>query len=217
MPLRPNTKTYGELAVDVKRLFGDESGVQLEAGDILRWANQAQGEIVSRNSALKARAVTTTTAGVDIYDFPSVNIYEIASLQLDGQLLPNIPYPDAERRIMADDPNKTETGRPAFWYTWGDQFWLWPVPNESLSLTILYTKLPDPLTGASDQLLELSDEWFPTIVAYVLSKAYEMDEDWTAAQAKATEFENALANQGEKDRDAQDMTYPVIQEVDIYG
>jgi len=214
MPLRPNTMTYAELAIEVKRLFGDESGVQLEPGDILRWANQGQRDIVSKNKALKGRSTTPTVAGTDLYDFPAQDIYEIASLQLDGQLLPNIEYPEAERRIMAADPDRTETGRPLYWYNWGDEFWLWPKPDAVYTITLIYTKVPDKLTGDDAQLLALGDEYFPVLVDYVLMKAYEMDEDWPAAQAKTTSYENAINQQGEKERDAADMTYPVIAEVD---
>lgn len=217
MPLRPNTYTYGVLAVEVKRIFGDESGVQLEPGDILRWANQGQQEIVTRNGVLKATADTTTTVAQDTYTFPDQNIYEIAALELDGQLLPNVPFPEAQRRIMSADPNKEESGRPAFWYTWGNEFMLWPVPDEEYPLRLRYTRTPDELTGDDGQVLDLSNEYFPVLVDYVLGKCYEMDEDWQAAQAKQNAFENAIAQQGEKERDAQDMTYPVIAEVDPYG
>lgn len=214
MPLRPNTMTYAELSIEVKRLFGDESGVQLEPGDILRWANQGQREIVGRNKVLQASATTATVATQDGYDFPDQDIYEIASLQLDGQLLPNMPYPEAERRIMAADPLKEETGRPQFWYVWANQFSLWPVPDAVYPLVLRYIRVPEKLTGDDAQVLELSDEYFPVLVDYILAKAYEMDEDWQAAQAKTTSFENAINTQGEKERDAQDMTYPVIAEVD---
>lgn len=214
MPLRPNTMTYGELAIEVKRLFGDESGVQLEPGDILRWANQGQREIVVRNKVLKARSTAATVVGTDLYTFPDDDIYEISSLQLDGQLLPNIEYPEAERRIMAADPDRTETGRPMYWYTWGNEFWLWPKPDVVGTITLLYTKVPPKLTGTDSEILALGDEYFPVLVDYVLAKAYEMDEDWTAAQNKATAFDNAINQQGEKERDAQDSTYPVIAEVD---
>lgn len=214
MPLRPNTMTYGELALEVKRLFGDESGVQLEPNDILRWANQGQRDINGRNKVLKTRSSAVTVAGTDLYTFPDDDIYEISSLQLDGQPLPNVEYPEAERRILSYDPNRTETGTPQYWYTWGNEFWLWPKPNAVNNITLLYTKVPPKLTGTDSEILALGDEYFPVLVDYVLSKAYEMDEDWTAAQNKGTAYENAINQQGEKERDAQDMTYPVIAEVD---
>jgi hypothetical protein len=214
MPLRPNTMTYGELSIEVKRLFGDESGVQLEAGDILRWANQGLREIVVRNKVLKASATSVTAVGTDLYTFPDQDIYEIASIQLDGQSLQALDYSDAERRIMTSDPQKTERGRPQFWYTWGNEFWLWPVPDQAYPMALRYTKVPTKLTGTDSEVLEISDEYFPVLVDYILGKAYEMDEDWTAAQNKATAFDNAINQQGEKERDAQDSTYPVIAEVD---
>ena len=214
MPLRPNTKTYAELSIAVKRLFGDESGVQLEPGDILRWANEGQIDITVQNGPLKASSTTSTVADTDTYTFPGVDIYEIASLQLAGQPLPNVEYPEAERLIMNADPNKQERGRPQYWYTWGNEFYLWPVPDQAYPLVLRYTRMPTKLTGTDSQILDLGDEYFPVLVSYMLWKCYEMDEDWTAAQAKQTEYENAINQQGEKERDAADMTYPVIAEVD---
>lgn len=63
MTLRPNTKTFQNLLTEVKRLFGDESGVQLEDADIQRWANEAQMEIVNTNGAIKAKSSMPSVAG----------------------------------------------------------------------------------------------------------------------------------------------------------
>jgi len=214
MGLRPNTYTYGQLSVEVKRLFGDESGVQLEPGDILRWANQGQQEIVTRNKVLKARADTPTVAAQDLYTFPDQDIYEVSSILLNGSPLPNIPYAEAERQILAYDPAKTEAGQPQFWYTWGNEFWLWPVPDKVYTMRMLYSKSPPMLTGSDAEVLSVPNEYFSVLVDFILAKAYEMDEDWTASNAKSTAFENGIAVQGEKERDSADLAYPVIAEVD---
>lgn len=216
MPLRPNTYTYAQLAIEVKRLFGDESGVQLEPGDILRWANLGQQEIVTRNKVLKGRADTPTVAATDTYTFPAQDIFEVTSILLDGAPLPNMDYAEAERQILAYDPLKTQTGQPQFWYTWGNEFYLWPVPDKAYTMRMLYAKTPPMLTGSDAELLSISNEYFPVLVDYILARAYEMDEDWAAANAKQQSFENSIAQQGEKERDAEDLTYPVIAEVDYY-
>ena len=57
------TKTWGDVVANVRRSFGDESGVQLEEGDLLRWINQGQYEIARQNKILKAKGVSTTMPG----------------------------------------------------------------------------------------------------------------------------------------------------------
>lgn len=214
MGLRPSTMTYGELAVAIKRAFGDESGVQLEDGDILRWANEGQQAIVTRNRVLKRRVATTATKGVDEYTFPNEPIHQIASIELAGAILANMPFEDAERRIMTADPNKTEVGRPIFWYEWGGTFNVWPKPDVDYPLVLRYTAAPTKLTGNQAQVLQISDKIYPALVEYVLWRAYEMDEDWQAAQQKQASYEAMIAQQGQEERTAQDLTYQVIQEVD---
>jgi hypothetical protein len=213
MALRPSTYTYAELAVSVKRSFGDESGVQLEDGDILRWANEGQQAIVTRNRVLKRKSTTTVVAGTSDYTFPSEKIFQVASIELNGSLLPNMTFEDAERRIMADDPSKTEVGRPLFWYEWGGEFSLWPKPDIGYTMVLRYTAYPDKLTGTGTQLLAVSDKYYTPLIDFILLKAYEMDEDWQAAQAKQASFEAALQQQGQEERTSQDMTYGVIAEV----
>jgi len=213
MPLRPTTYTYGDLAVSVKRAFGDESGVQLEDGDITRWANEGQQEIVSRNRVLRRTVSAPVPAGQSDYTFPDEQIHQIASLELNGQLLPNMTFEDAERRIMADDPEKAEVGRPLFWYEWGGDFSLWPKPDVDYTLVLRYTAYPAKLTGDNAQLLEVSDKYYSTLVNYVLQRAYEMDEDWQAAQQKQAEVDKSLAYQGQEERTSQDLTYGVIAEI----
>lgn len=211
--LKPTTMTYGELAVAVKRAFGDESGVQLEDGDILRWANDAQREIVNRNGVLRRKSSTATVIGQADYTFATLEIHRIVSLELAGQLLPNVPFEDAERRIMDADPDRVEEGDPLFWYEWAGEFSFWPKPNAVKTVVLRYIGAPTKLTGTQEQVLSLPDEYFPTIVDYILTRAYEMDEDWTAVQQKQTAFDNSLALQNGKERVAQDATYGVIAEV----
>jgi hypothetical protein len=169
--------------------------------------------IVTRNRVLKRKMVTTALAATADYTFPTEQIHQVASLELDGQLLPNMTFEDAERRIMAADPDKTETGRPLFWYEWGGEFALWPKPDVDYPMVLRYTAYPPKLTGEATQLLAVSDKYYTPLIDFILLKAYEMDEDWQAAQAKQASFEAALQQQGQEERTSQDMTYGVIAEV----
>lgn len=213
MTLRPSTHTFGELALAVKRTFGDESGVQLTDTDIARWANDAQMEIVNNNKALKAKSTISTVPDTSTYNFPTVKIQQIESLHYDNAPVPNVPFAQAETQIIQADPENLSSGSPQFWYEWAGQITLWPKPDAVKNLTLYYTAYPETLEGLSNELLSVPDKFYNAVVDYCLSKAYEMDEDVNLTQAADARFRAALENQMEDERQTANMVYPVIQEV----
>ena len=214
MSLRPSTRTFGALALDIKRIFGDESGVQLDDSDIQRWANSAQMEIVTSNKAIKARSTSLSSVGQATYTFPDVQIQQVASLHYDNMRLENVPFAEAERYVMSYDPEQNETGTPRIWYEWDGEFTVWPKPDDVKTFTLYFTAYPDELTGDTAQALSVPDKFYNAVVDYILSKAYEMDEDMQASGMAEQRFRAALEGQMEDERQAQHMTYPVILEVD---
>lgn len=212
MPLRPTTKTLQDLLTDIKRTFGDEAGVQLTNDDIARWANTGAQEIVTANKALKAKAVVPTVIGQTVYAFPE-NIQQIESLHYDNMFLENVPFATAEQAILSNDPLGVETGEPRFWYEWAGELTLWPKPDAVKNLTLYYTAYPTKLTGVTTQPLSVPDKFYAALCDFVLSKAYEMDEDFPNAQAAEQRFRLALDAQAEDERSSANMTYPVIQDV----
>lgn len=214
MSLRPSTRTFGALALDIKRIFGDESGVQLDDSDIQRWANSAQMEIVTSNKAIKARSTSLSAVGQATYTFPDVQIQQVASLHYDNMRLENVPFAEAERYVMSYDPEQIETGTPRIWYEWDGEFTVWPKPDDVKTFTLYFTAYPDELTGDTAQALSVPDKFYNAVVDYILSKAYEMDEDMQASGMAEQRFRAALEGQMEDERQAQHMTYPVILEVD---
>lgn len=213
MPLRPSTKTLAVLTQDIRRIFGDESGVQLDVADILRWANSGQMEIVTNNKALKAKATLPSVVGQATYEFPAVKIQQIEALHFDNVRLENVPFAEAERYIISNDPEGLEQGTPSFWYEWDGVLTVWPKPDAVKDLTLYYTAYPEELTGDTGQYLGVPDKFYNALVDFILAKCYEMDEDMNASQLAESRFRAALENQMEDERQAQHMTYPVIQEV----
>lgn len=213
MALTNPTKTFAELAANVKRLFGDESGVQLADSDIVRWANEAQMEIANSNKAIKVKSNTVSVVDQSTYSFPSMRILQIESLHYNGRMIPNMPFASAETKIFEHDPDQEQRGTPELWYEWGGEFTLWPKPDAAGTLTLYYTAAPEPLTGAPGELLGLPDKFYNAIVQYVLSQAYTMDEDYQASQLAEGRFKTAIDPMAEEDRQAANMTYPIIQEV----
>lgn len=213
MSLRPSTKTFGQLVLDIKRIFGDEAGVQLDNADIQRWANAAQQEIVTNNKAIKAKATLPTVIGTATYIFPAVKIQQIEALHYDNVRLENLPFSEAERVIISQDPDQTESGTPAFWYEWDGELSLWPKPDAVKNLTLYFTAYATELTGDTSQLLDVADKFYNAVVDFVLMKCYEMDEDMQASQMAEQRFRAALENQMEDERQAQHMTYPTVIDV----
>lgn len=213
MSLRPSTRTFGVLLQDVKRLFGDEAGVQVENADVQRWANSAMTEIVTNNKAIKAKSTLPTVIGTSAYTFPAVKIQQIEALHYENVRLENLQFAEAERYIISNDPQQTESGTPLFWYEWDGELSVWPKPDAVGTLTLYYTAYATELTGDTSQFLDVPDRFYNAVVDYVMSKVYEMDEDLQGSQMAEQRFRAALENQMEDERQAQHMQYPVIMDV----
>lgn len=219
MSYGPPTKTVQDVLQYVKRVFGDEAGVQLSNQDIVRWLNEAQRDLAIENAALQSVATTPLIVDQATYSLSGITprINDVASLLIDGRRIGNIPVSQAEESISLTDPEGYEVGAPQFWYEWADQIIFWPKPSQPGTITIRYTAEPADLsTGNPAAFLSLDDEYFPDIINYVLKQAYEMDENPEMMQAKATEYTQRVAERGEKGTNAQNMTYDTITVFDLY-
>lgn len=208
------TRTVAEVMTAVKRQFGDESGVQLEDTDIIRWVNDAQEVIVAKTKVLKAKSSVTATPGTGSYTFPSDNIHQVESIHYNGYRVPNMSFPEAEEYIFSADPQKTAEGSPVLWYEWAGTFTFWPIPDDEKTIDLYFTKRPARVTSSSDTL-SVPDKFYQDVVRYVLQNAYEMDEDLANAQAKSQQFDQSLGEISEEDRVSQNMTYTTITVYDI--
>lgn len=213
MSIGPSTKTFADLKREVQRAFGDESGVQLETQDIVDFANNGLNAINDENGILKSRSTTSAIDGQREYTFPSLSIARVDSIQYSGRYLPNLAFQEAQDRITEADPTGQQTGTPLYWFSYGETFWLWPTPNDGGTIELFYVRTPEALNGALDQLLGIPDKWFNALRDYVLQRAYEMDQDWQAAQAKGEQFQAALSSFSQEENQAQWSTFPVVREV----
>src|SRR6478609_3167002 len=115
------TKTVSDVLSDVKRTFGDEASVQVTDADVIRWVNQAQVEIVSKNQILTSVATTASVANQYVYDLSALNIQSISSIHYNGVKLDYMSFQEAEEYILRNDPLHNITGVPQFWYQWADE------------------------------------------------------------------------------------------------
>ena len=209
MSYSTTTKTVGDVYNYVKRVFGDESGVQITNDDIVRWINEAQVDISKQNQVLQTTATMNVTGGTATYSLTSVTprIDSIASILLDGRRVGNIPISQAEESISLADPESLETGAPQFWYEWGGDITFWPKPNKNYTMLIRYTAQPADVNTTTTTVLSVPDECFTDVCNYVLMRAYEMDENAEMMALKQAEYSTSVAERGETERQSATMTY----------
>lgn len=218
MSYSPPTKTVGDVYNQVKRAFGDESGVQLTNDDIARWINEAQSDIAEQNQVLQATATLTTVPNQATYSLSAVTprIDSIASILLNGRRIGNIPISQAEESISLADPEGLEVGAPQFWYEWAGDITFWPKPGQAYSMLIRYTAEPTDVTTSTGDLLSVPDECFTDVCNYVLMRAYEMDENPEMMAVKQAEYSTSVAERGESERQAATMTYGTATVYELY-
>lgn len=187
MPLGTPYHTLSDIIINTKRQFGDESGVQITDADITRWANAAQMEIVSKNPMIQAKAVQVAVPSQQTYSVPP-NLIQIESVMYDGNILEPRNFEGVRTELGNEN---TGTGVPCLWYTWANELYLWPVPNSALAIQVNYSATPTVMVSAND-LISVPDRYFDRICEYVNSKAYELDEDWTANANQRQNFEDKL-------------------------
>lgn len=210
--------TYHVLDVltHVKRQFGDESGAQITDADILRWLNQAQLETDSLAKVIQAVSTSDLVAGTYVYPLPVEGALEITSLRVKGTPIENLSFQTAETQLQVADPLRVSTGTPQWWYRWAGQIYFWPTPDATVvgGIQVFFIKAPPVLTTGTD-LLGLPDKYFEALVSFVMSKAYELDEDYTASQQARQMFSDRLGTSFEEDTIGSALFYPKITVVDM--
>lgn len=212
MSLRESSFRVSDIAQSAKRQFGDESGVQMTDTDIVRWVNEAQQEIGTMLKPIKARSTTNAVIGQSDYTLPTESAVQIESIHVNDRKIEGINFSQAEEDIYSNGV-KAQAGLPVKWWEWGGVITLWPVPNETCSLSFYYTKQPAKVTGLQD-LLTVPDKHYDSIMYYVMAKAYELDEEFEAAREQRQLFQNRITEQTDDERITQQMTYPVITIID---
>lgn len=210
MPAELITKSVQDVIKEVKRTFGDEAAVQITDSDIVRWVNMAQGEIVMRNAELGAAVVFVNSVANQI-DYPVLanvpNLLTIQSIHFKGRPLKNLTFQEAESYLMKG--GDVVSGTPEIWYERGGVVSFHPPASDSEDqvVKIYFNKSPDTVTAQS--LLGLSDNYYNSIVSFVLKRAYLLDENANLAQLVNADFDTAVTRLQERSQ-SQTNAYPFI-------
>lgn len=194
-----------EISDRVKRQFGDTAGIQITDADVIRWINDAQREIAKSDGLLQTFATTDSVAGQQEYVRPP-DILTLRSVHYDGRKLQALSPQEAEDFISSND---TSTGVPDRFWIWATKIFLYPIPAAAGigSIRIFYTRQPRLIDDLTDTP-EINLEHHGRIVEYCLQQAYEMDENWQAAQLKGKQFKDGLETK--KVEDGPNDYYPII-------
>lgn len=201
------TKTGQAVKDRLVRQFGDEAAVQLTDADVIRYVNDGQREIAVRNRLLKGVLQTNLVAGQR--DYPASNlVLKVVSMLVNGSPVEYRSFEEAEEYLLSTDPKHANTGQPIIWYEWGGTYTFWPVPDTNVTngIEIRYIGAPTEITALSDSL-SIPDAMFNILVQYCTAQAYEMDEDWSAAQIKNSQFETSLLTAHNDQEQTSQKTY----------
>ncbi len=199
-----------EIATRVKRQFGDEASIQITNDDVIRWVNDGQRELAIQNDLLQTAATAAIVAGQDQYFLPP-DILTLRSVRVAGRRIEPISFEQAA-------PNFTGEARgvPCQFSNWANRIDLYPTPNysDANDLQLYYTRIPVAVVSLAD-VPEIPVQYHGRLVDYCLQQAYELDENWAAAQVKGEQFQRGA--QELKGRDTVQEYYPSIVSVEDFS
>jgi hypothetical protein len=196
MPRETYTRTANEVAEDVKRIFGDESLVELKNNDLIRWISAAEREVASSHEVIKGSVSHDVAAGVNAFtNLPSI-IHQIQAIHYDGTPLKPVSFQSAQETIVSNDPDIAAEGEPKIWYEWDGDIFVYPTPDKDLvdGLKLFYIGFPEPIVLLTDSL-HVPDRFYNQIVDYVLGQAYRLDENWQASSYQDQRFRDSMNRQ----------------------
>lgn len=206
-----SSHTVNDVLTAVKRQFGDEAAIQVTDADIIRWINSAQDEIFRLNEPVKSSTTTALVAGQGAYTFPpGIRILRVQSVYTNGIPIPQRGVQEAEDFILDVDPTQSSTGDPQFWWEWAGSINLYPKPAtaSATGLRLNYIAYPARVTTGADTL-GVPDVYYNRVLEYCMQQAYELDENFQAADVKAAQFNQNLLSSIGKDQVSPNV-YPTI-------
>lgn len=197
-----------DVLLRVQRQFGDEASVQVSDEDVMRWINDAQKEICVQNDLMQTTGTAVSIIGTNEYTFPT-DMLGLNKLFYNNKKLKYLSREEYDEFVNPQDPNEVATGDPIVYTRWGLKYLVYPRPSAVGTFKLFYTMRPPDVIAVGNGL-SLPLEYHMRVVEYCLRQAYEMDEDWDAAAAKATQFDSGLSILKESANSLDREFYPTI-------
>ena len=201
-----------DIVTRVQRIFGDQSGVQIDQNDIIRWLNDGQEEIVIANDGLmETTATADIVQGQDLYSYPA-DCSVLRSVRYTGYAVKYMPLTEFDLYLDGFSANPTPYGQgiPSIYTVWQNQIRLFPQPNTSVAagLTVLYIQHCAQIVTTADPL-SVPVQYHKALVDYCLEQAYELDEDLQKQTAKKQEFDAKMMKLNDRNKKTTEY-YPSI-------
>jgi hypothetical protein len=212
--------TVQDIIDRVRRSFGDESAVQIEQNDIIHWINDACREVVMQHeNLLQTSGNIDSVAGQEFYT-PPANCFTVNVVQFRQSNDPNASYytlrymSSAQLAQLADGwrGNDYGSGVPQIFTRADDgSFGIFPAPDVARTgaIKIIYARYAADVTGVNDPI-DLPAYYHSYVDNFCMMKAYEMDEDWEAADRKAQLIQSTINFNNNRESWFGRETYPTI-------
>lgn len=183
----------------VRRLFGDESAVQVTNDDIIRWINDSQIEIVKTNdTALQTSSFISLVADQSTYTLPTDLLilrslrYKYADM-LSYSALKYKNMQQFDESVDGWDGTRYNSANPILFTMYEGNVVLFPTPDQSSTngLKLLYNKKPADVVDTTDAL-PLPLIYHNTILKYCMWQASLLDEVNEAAVMYQSNFQQDL-------------------------
>lgn len=222
--------TVGDVIERVQRQFGDESGVQVTNADVIRWIDDAYREVALQNEDIHYRNIYPTYTRNDArISLDGNSAYQIYALYYRQDGASNFyeklkylnpvemdEYLPGWQTINEGTPfnRNLPVGTPQFYTrSFSGSLIVYPAPefetDPQAFMATIYAASFSP-SGSLNEDLDLPEHLHNLVVEFCLMKAYEMDEDWQAAQVKAEYVQSTLDFNAGRDAWVERDTYPTI-------
>lgn len=155
--------TFLEMINNVFRLMRDNNQNKFDLDAVKQWINLGEIEYCNKTSfSVEKDETIITTSGTQEYTLPD-DYKSIIKVFIDGN---PITYTSIENTIEAT----TQTGTPSTYYIKQNQIGLYPVPNTTFNLTIIYYSIGGNLLNDDDvSIMPKEHQFIPIFYACYLA------------------------------------------------
>lgn len=167
--------------------------------ELLNWIKRAENDYVNKTRVLDGKQFTSTLPGVSEYPLPS-NCLSVRGVMLNDTTDQNSPNwirlaPTNLEKSMQEFPNFTSVasghqGSPRRYLVWGRSLYLFPAPDVTgnSNIMLFFKAKPIPQISTASPL-NVDDTLAEGVIAYVLWKAYEKENEPEKAEIQRQIYE----------------------------
>lgn len=204
----------GDMKRRVWNIVGDESGLFIEAAELVDYINDGYNDLARRTKLLRDVSSINVVSGTAEYALPAGFILE-KRVTFRGSRIKKTTIEMIDQ-VDWDKDLTTNTGIPVNYYIWGLKLGLYPTPNvtEASALKLYFTRLPLVALVADGDIPELPLDMHEDIVRYAVARSREQAEDFEVAQSTMGDYSQRAAVSTEQAQNQTDTSYPAVRDID---